>query len=206
MRCLAPVAATSTRCTFNKRWFTSVATEEIATVLTNARMWCPNMSTQEMQANNTLAITTTGKIAYVGTSERVGILSNGYRGIFTNSNADVIDLDGKFLLPGFTDSHLHFLDGGLRLLSVQLRDVRSREEFTNAVKDFRESNCKPGDWIMGGDWDHFSFGDGDLPNQRNDGLSGWGLFGVVESNGWPHGLGQPEGIGFGGHQQRHPRD
>ena len=32
----------------------------------------------------------------------------------------VIDLHGRLLLPGFNDAHVHFLDGGASLISVEL--------------------------------------------------------------------------------------
>jgi hypothetical protein len=66
-------------------------------------------------------------------------------------------------MPGFTDSHCHFLDGGLRLLSVQLRDVTSREQFSQRVADFAR-NVPEGAWIIGGDWDHHNWG-GALPDK-----------------------------------------
>src|SRR5262245_386393 len=50
-----------------------------------------------------------------------------------NSATVVIDAQMGMLLPGFTDCHCHFLDSGLRLLSVQLRDVNSREQFADRV-------------------------------------------------------------------------
>src|SRR4051794_35266864 len=65
----------------------------------------------------------------------------------------VIDAKGAFVSPGFTDCHCHFLDGGLRLLSVQLRDVTTKEQFRTRFADMA-AKVPPGTWIMGGDWDH----------------------------------------------------
>jgi len=73
----------------------------------------------------------------------------------------VIDAKGQMLTPGFTDSHLHFIEGGLRLKSVQLRDARTPEDFIIRIKSFSET-IKPGTWITGGDWDHELWG-GKLP-------------------------------------------
>lgn len=75
----------------------------------------------------------------------------------------VIDASEHFVMPGFTDSHCHFLDGGLRLLSVQLRDVKSREQFTKRIADFVRK-LPEGAWLLGGDWDHHSWG-GNLPDK-----------------------------------------
>src|SRR5229473_3273646 len=35
----------------------------------------------------------------------------------------VIELKGRLVVPGFNDAHVHFLDGGYGLLSVDLRDA-----------------------------------------------------------------------------------
>ena len=75
----------------------------------------------------------------------------------------MIDAQNGMLLPGFTDCHCHFLDAGLRLLSVQLRDAKSREQFTDRVARMA-SELPAGTWITGGDWDHQQWG-GTLPEK-----------------------------------------
>jgi predicted amidohydrolase YtcJ len=67
----------------------------------------------------------------------------------------------RLLVPGFIDSHVHFLAGGQRLASVQLRDVASREAFVAAIGAYAKT-LPPGAWITGGDWDHERWG-GALP-------------------------------------------
>ena len=62
------------------------------------------------------------------TAQAVAVL--GDRIVAVGSNADVeawhgahtrtVEASGKLLLPGFNDSHVHFVDGGLSLDSVQL--------------------------------------------------------------------------------------
>ncbi len=76
----------------------------------------------------------------------------------------VIDAKGRFLVPGFNDAHLHFLDGGFRLSSVQLRDAKTPAEFVARIKAFAASVPK-GTWITGGDWDHELWG-GELPRRE----------------------------------------
>jgi len=76
----------------------------------------------------------------------------------------IIDAKGRFLVPGFNDAHLHFLDGGFRLSSVQLRDAKTPAEFIARIKAFAASVPK-GTWITGGDWDHELWG-GELPRRE----------------------------------------
>jgi predicted amidohydrolase YtcJ len=82
-----------------------------------------------------------------------------------NANAaQVIDAGGRLIVPGFTDAHVHFLDGGSSLASVQLRDARTREEFVARIKAFA-ATVPAGTWITGGNWDHSLWG-GELPTRE----------------------------------------
>jgi predicted amidohydrolase YtcJ len=77
--------------------------------------------------------------------------------------ARILDGTGKFVIPGFIDGHVHFLEGGFRLASVQLRDAKTPEEFASRIGDFAKT-VPPGTWIQGGDWDHQLWG-GELPHR-----------------------------------------
>ncbi len=68
-------------------------------------------------------------------------------------STDVIDLKGRFVLPGFNDAHVHFSDGGFYLLGIDLRDAKDEDEFVERIKDYAAKLGK-GDWILGGNWDH----------------------------------------------------
>ncbi len=75
----------------------------------------------------------------------------------------ITELGGRFAMPGFLDTHTHFLEGGFRLASVDLRDASSREEFARRIRE-HAAGLAPGTWILGGDWDHELWG-GELPTR-----------------------------------------
>ncbi len=76
----------------------------------------------------------------------------------------VIDAGGRLVTPGFIDSHVHLIAGGVRLSAVQLRDVRTKASFIERLKAFAAKQPE-GAWITGGDWDHESWG-GELPTRQ----------------------------------------
>src|SRR4051812_37582879 len=67
--------------------------------------------------------------------------------------------------PGFMDGHLHFTDGGFQLASVDLRPANSPEEFIARLKAFALER-RPGEWILGGDWDHERWPGAPLPRRE----------------------------------------
>ena len=83
---------------------------------------------------------------------------------FKNNATELIDLEGKLLVPGFIDNHTHFLSGGYSLSAVDLRKASSPEEFISILKEFCQKY--PDDrWILGGDWDHEAWR-GELPTRQ----------------------------------------
>ena len=71
--------------------------------------------------------------------------------------------DSSIIVPGFIDSHTHFVDGGFALSSVQLRDAKTPAEFIQRIKAFALT-LPAGTWITNGDWDHENWG-GELPTR-----------------------------------------
>jgi len=97
------------------------------------------------------------RIIAVGTSERIRAL--------VDAHTRVIDAKGALVLPGFNDSHVHFLSGGFQLASVDLRDADSPREFGERIRRFA-AGLPPGRWITGGDWDHERWPDAPLPTKE----------------------------------------
>lgn len=64
----------------------------------------------------------------------------------------VIELGGKFVMPGFNDAHAHLAHGGFELLNVNLLGVKSLEEFRARIRANVEK-AAPGEWIEGRGWD-----------------------------------------------------
>ena len=122
----------------------------ITLAVVNARLWTGDQAAPWAEA---LAVSGERLIA-VGTNADI-------RGLA--STVTPIDAGGRLVLPGFIDAHVHFLEGGLRLASVQLRDARSRDEFVNRIRAFA-ATVPAGTWITGGDWDHSLWG-GELPSR-----------------------------------------
>ena len=74
----------------------------------------------------------------------------------------VIDAKGKLVIPGFNDAHVHFLETGSQLSSVDLRDAKTPQEFVERIKAFAAKLPK-GRWILGGKWDHENWTPNNLP-------------------------------------------
>jgi predicted amidohydrolase YtcJ len=63
----------------------------------------------------------------------------------------VIDLDGKTVIPGFIDSHAHFMNVGYLKLILDLNKTKNLSEILDMVQT-AVKNTKPGDWIEGRGW------------------------------------------------------
>jgi predicted amidohydrolase YtcJ len=125
--------------------------EPVSIAIINAAVWTADSTRPWAEA---VAISG-DRITAVGTSNDVRRL--------VGPATRVIDGKGRMVVPGFIDSHVHFLAGGLNLASVQLRDARTPAEFIARIKAFAAS-VPHGTWITGGDWDHQNWG-GELPQR-----------------------------------------
>ena len=75
-----------------------------------------------------------------------------------------VAIPGGFITPGFMDDHVHLFTGGFQLTSVDLRDADTPTEFTRRIKAF-VAKLKPGEWVLGGVWDHERWPGTPLPDR-----------------------------------------
>jgi len=67
------------------------------------------------------------------------------------TSATEIDLAGGLLAPGFTDAHVHPIQGGLERLRCDLSGLETREEYLAAVRAYAGGHPDV-EWILGGGW------------------------------------------------------
>src|SRR6266404_1722728 len=70
--------------------------------------------------------------------------------VWRGERTRVINANGRSLLPGFNDSHLHITSGGASLDRVQLRDAQTLGEFKQRIAE-RAAKTPKGEWVLGGD-------------------------------------------------------
>lgn len=96
-----------------------------------------------------------GKIVAVGSTREI----ENYLGKTTQ----VIDLKGKFVMPGFNESHAHFLGLGNSKQILDLREAKNWDEVITIVAKAVGSS-KPGEWIIGRGWHQEKFNQKPNPN------------------------------------------
>ena len=109
-------------------------------LIVNARVWTGVPARPQAEA---VAIAG-GRVAAIGTTAEL----MGWRGPSTR----VIDAGGARVLPGFNDSHVHFMGGGLQLDNVDLRQAPTPQAFAQRIGE-RVQKSPAGEWVLGGDWD-----------------------------------------------------
>jgi predicted amidohydrolase YtcJ len=126
--------------------------EPTSLVITGARVWTgdPDQPWAEAVAVSGDKIVTVGSVAEIAP--------------LIGDETELIEAGGGMLVPGFIDTHVHFMAGGSSIASVQLRDAQSPEEFARRIGEFA-GTVEPGEWITGGTWDHTNWG-GELPRRE----------------------------------------
>jgi predicted amidohydrolase YtcJ len=96
------------------------------------------------------------KISKVGTNKEILPL--------IGKETKVIRLNGKTILPGFIDTHIHVVDFGRLLTWLDLADTRSIKEVRNRLAK-RVLKTPKGKWIIGRGWDQDRFAEKRLPTR-----------------------------------------
>ena len=111
------------------------------------------------------ALIENGRFAFVGglKAARVELARRG-------ETAREIDLEGRLTLPGFNDSHMHFIHFAKGLMSVDLSGAQSIAEIQARMKKGLEQGLAPeGIWLEGEGWnqDYFTQGEKRFPNRAD---------------------------------------
>ena len=99
-----------------------------------------------------------GKFLAVGSNEEIRK--------YKTKKTEVVDLHGKFVMPGFNDAHMHLGEGARVMLNVDLNGTKSLEDMKQRVAD-RVKTAAPGEWILGGGWDHTKWSEQKLPTRQD---------------------------------------
>jgi len=121
-------------------------------IITNAKVWTVDQDRPRAEAVAVLG----ERIVAVGSSAEM----DAWRGPRTR----MLDAHGKLLLPGFNDAHVHFVDGGMQLVNVDLKDADSRQEFARRIAE--RARRAPKEWILGGRWDEQKWTPAELPGKE----------------------------------------
>ncbi len=119
-------------------------------VVLNAKIWTVNRTQPEAEA---LAVVR-DRIVAVGTSAEIRP--------WIGPKTRVLDAQGRRIVPGFYDSHVHLLGSGLRLAEVALKDAKDEAEFGKRLREF-DRKLPRDRWLLGGEWDHDRTFAGQLP-------------------------------------------
>ncbi|MFV0389171.1 MAG: amidohydrolase [Pyrinomonadaceae bacterium] len=92
-------------------------------------------------------------------AEALAVTGNRFSAIGSNSkirsyigkNTKIIDADGKRIIPGFNDSHVHFTAIGNIFSSINLSKSSGDKESLEMIAEYLRFIPK-GRWIMGGNW------------------------------------------------------
>lgn len=93
-----------------------------------------------------------GRISAVGSTGEIKSLAD--------AKTHIIDLEGRLMLPGFTDTHFHFFEWVLNADSIDFSGATTFKEMETALKD-KVLQSPPGKWILGN-----GFNESDWPENR----------------------------------------
>lgn len=85
-----------------------------------------------------------------------------------NTYDQVIDLEGKLMLPGFNDSHLHLLNYGYAMENIDLSTLPSINDMVNYCRDsLTTSPVDPNNWLISRGWNQDTVSEKRFPTRRD---------------------------------------
>ena len=102
-------------------------------------------------------------IAVIG--DRIAAVGNDAKNL-KGDCTKIIDLEGRSIVPGFIDAHLHMGVLGINLLSIDCRYpyVKSIEDIKEKIRE-KAKGLPPGVWIRGWGYDHLKLKEKRHPNR-----------------------------------------
>lgn len=122
-------------------------------ILTNARIYTVNSAKPWAEA---LAVRG-DRIVAVGSAKEI----KTYR----DARTRMLDGQQHLVLPGFIDSHVHFIEGSLTLGQARLEGTSTLAEIQKILKQYAEAHPEQ-QWILGQGWSYTEF-EGGLPNKKD---------------------------------------
>jgi len=98
-----------------------------------------------------------GKIIYVGKDSGAGA--------YTGPHTRVVELQGRMVLPGLQDIHIHPISSGMEAAICDLNGLTSADEYLEKIKNYAATNPDL-PWILGGGWMMSAFGPGAMPRKE----------------------------------------
>ncbi|MDG1707138.1 MAG: amidohydrolase family protein [Emcibacteraceae bacterium] len=123
-------------------------------VITGATIYTVN----ENQPMANAVATRNNKIIYVG--DDIGAAR------YACGDANVIDMTGKTIFPGFIDSHGHLMRVGFREKNLNLQGIDSLAETLEVVKAYADANPDT-PWVTGSGWIEKLWPEGRFPNRQD---------------------------------------
>ena len=122
-------------------------------ILINAKIYTVNEQKPWAEA----VVIDDGKIIFVGDNQKA--LQH------KNNNSQIKNMQGKMILPGFHDIHVHPVHAGVTYLQCNLSDIRGLENLLRMIK-FCTKNNTNNDWVLGGGWAVDNFTANTLPDKK----------------------------------------
>ncbi len=155
------------RCATQKRMFSMIVVSLIHSAFVHAQTAVPAASDSKakadaiyIHANVYTGVPATTQFSSMLREEAIAVRGDRIQAVgknvdilkFKGPQTQVIDLGGRFVMPGFNDAHMHMADAGLKRLTVDLTGVKTLDELRERVR-VRVQKAGPTDWIVGGGWD-----------------------------------------------------